>query len=977
MKRWMKASAVIIMYFFLCLMPRGTIHAESAGETLKVLVPLMNDSGFVSYEDGEFSGYYIDYLKEIAKYTSWQYEFTAIENYEDLYNACESGEFDLMTGIVYTQEYDDLYFDYPKHTVGAKHYVLAVPKNSELIPDNEYSYLRGIRIGVAGDSGENELEERFQNFCFMYGISCVSDQIQDYAKGVNFIHLDPSSWKEKLLNGNVDGILASDAFCLSQGMYAVADFGLDQIYFVTHNGSKGILERLNDALDKISSFDPEYNDRLYEKYFADNMQYTVSFSSEEQEYLDQGHSWRVGLLKDYAPYTYLNNEGAPAGMITEVLNIISEETQGKLQFTYIFYDNAQELADSVSSGKCDINGISMYSLLLKRDSRERRSMSFYTDSYMYYKKDEVTSESDSLTVVLPEMSAELADNLLIKGNCVLNTSVQSCLGKVEDEKNSYTVLLSRVGDYYKSYNGYSGLNAYPVENGEVMLCFAYSPQMEQITIAIIDKCLVGVGEEELNNYVTKVSLFEHKDQTLWGYMQAHIEFFALLLVAILLVICTLLIIIIINVTQNSRKIHTLLYQDEITGGGSYKKFLEEAQKICRKDDRWLILYMNISSFKYINDVFGYEQGNEVLCEVNNFLGKYLEEAAYARIYADRFVARIHYRDRENARKLILEKLEEFEEICHKKYPAFNIWLKVGAYALQKEENIQKAVNFANYAVDEIQRTSKSEYVFYDETMHDRVLTQKEIERDMREAMENQEFEAFYQPKYNVDTKQLIGAEALVRWRHPVKGLLSPGIFIPIFEKNHYIIQVDFYIFECVCQFLQKLMQEEKELFPISSNFSRLHLSQSNFVERLVKLADKYQVPTNYLEIEITETVATEDFDLLITTVKQLKDNGFMVSIDDFGSGYTSIQLLYKLPIDVLKFDKTFVDNENASELETELVDSIITVSNKNGIQIICEGVETLEQEEFVRKHNCIFVQGFLYSRPVPEKDFSKLLQEDR
>lgn len=976
MKRWGKAVILVVMGLCLCLVTGNSVEAEETGNRLKVLIPLMNDSGFVTCKDGVFSGYYIDYLTEIAKYTGWNYEYTPIETEEELELACEQGDFDLLAGMIYSEKYDVSYFDYPEYTVGAKKYVLAVPGDSGLIPDKEYSYLKGIRIGIAESDDSLELEKRFRNFCFMYGISCRSDQAGKYPNGVNFIHIDSSSWRDKLRSGEIDGILSSDAFCLSQEMYAIATFGLDQIYFAVPNGSMKIIKQLNDALEKIGTFDPEYSERLYDNYFKENRKYKAYFNEEEKDFIEQGHVWRVCMPKGCAPYSYINDEEKPAGLIIEVLNKIEDETGGKIQFEYSFYDSMQEAANAVKGGEGDINGLSMYSLLTKRDVNECRSMSFYEDSFMYYKNNGIANEKGKLTAAVPELPVALMEKINIESGSTAGAAADLCLEQVEKGKSSYTVMLSHMGDYYKSYYGYNRLSAYAVPNGDVMFCFSYSAEMEQMAVTVINKCLAGVDGESLDNYVTEVSLFEHKQETMKDYIKEHLAFFAMLLVGILFVICALLFIIILSVTHNSGEVYKLLYMDDITGGISFKKFMKEAEKPGKMNENSLVLYINISGFKYINDMYGYGRGNEVLCEVKNFLDTCLPGCIFARVYADRFVALVPYTSLDEVNNIIQERLDEFEQICRLKFPSFNIWIKAGAYVLQEKDNLQKAVNLANYAVDEIQKTSKNEFVFYDDVMYNRVLIQKEIEKDMRGAMENGEFETFYQPKYNIETRQLIGAEALVRWRHPQKGLLSPDTFIPVFEQNSYIIQLDYYIFECVCRFIRGRMEDGKMLFPISSNFSRLHLNESHFTEHLTRIANRYEVPHEYLELEITETVATEDFERFIAVVKQLKTNGFHVSIDDFGSGHSAIQLLYKLPIDVLKFDKTFVDNEDVNALEAELVDSIISVSLKNGIQIICEGVETPEQEEFVRKHNCIFVQGFLYSRPVTENEFRKLLAEE-
>ncbi len=230
---------------------------------------------------------------------------------------------------------------------------------------------------------------------------------------------------------------------------------------------------------------------------------------------------------------------------------------------------------------------------------------------------------------------------------------------------------------------------------------------------------------------------------------------------------------------------------------------------------------------------------------------------------------------------------------------------------------------------------------------------------------------YYQTKIDIDTKKIVGAEALVRWNHRERGLLSPSEFVPIFEKNGFIMEIDFYVYESTCKYLKKIMDNNEKLIPISCNFSRRHLSNPTFVESLNEILNKYGIPAELIEIELTETMATENFDKFTEVVNKLKVSGYKISIDDFGSGYSSVQLLYDLPIDVLKLDKSFIQKMNENTMEDEIITSVIDICHKHDIKIICEGVETLEQEEYVRNHHCKLVQGYLYSKPIDESSFDK------
>lgn len=443
-----------------------------------------------------------------------------------------------------------------------------------------------------------------------------------------------------------------------------------------------------------------------------------------------------------------------------------------------------------------------------------------------------------------------------------------------------------------------------------------------------------------------------------------------------LVIIILLVIIIAMMAKSSGKKYKYLYVDEITGHMNYRKFLQRADAILMKsNEQMALLYLDISSFKYINNVFGYDVGNKLLMEANDYLDKNIKDCIFSRVYADHFVILTKCETKDSLKESVLYNFEKFEAMAKEKFLDFNVFFKVGIYIINDERNITKAVNFANYAVDRLQGNSKSMYCFYSDEMYKQILKQQEIERDMHYAMENGEFEAYYQPKVNIIDKSIVGAEALVRWNHHEKGILSPGEFIPIFEKNRFIIEVDFFVFECVCRFLKERIEAGKRLFPISCNFSRLHLSESDFIDRLMDIVDKYDVPTEVIEIEITETVATEDFGAFEVVVNELKEKGFLISIDDFGSGHSCIQLLYRLPIDVLKFDKDYIQNRNKNAIETELITSIVDICGKNNIKIICEGVEYKEQEEYIKENHCYYAQGFLYARPMPLENFIKFADE--
>lgn len=235
-------------------------------------------------------------------------------------------------------------------------------------------------------------------------------------------------------------------------------------------------------------------------------------------------------------------------------------------------------------------------------------------------------------------------------------------------------------------------------------------------------------------------------------------------------------------------------------------------------------------------------------------------------------------------------------------------------------------------------------------------------------MENNEFVVYFQPKVELKTNKIAGAEALVRWQDPKKGLIPPDEFIPIFEKNGFITKLDIYVFEEVCKTIRKWLNEGINPIPVSVNLSRMHLQNPNFLKKYKEIQEKYEVPADLLEIELTETLVFENFEQLKKVIDDIHQMGFSCSIDDFGSGYSSLNLLKEIPVDILKLDRIFFSKKN-DKRGNSVIESIISLAKKLNMTTISEGVETISQVEFLRKADCDLVQGYVYSKPLAKDDF--------
>lgn len=418
--------------------------------------------------------------------------------------------------------------------------------------------------------------------------------------------------------------------------------------------------------------------------------------------------------------------------------------------------------------------------------------------------------------------------------------------------------------------------------------------------------------------------------------------------------------------------------DPLTGSYNLITFTNMASTIIKNhpENQYIIMYSDIDKFKLVNENYGYSEGDRILISFANAMNELLyEEETFGRVNADKFIALMRYNnpyDFLHRIKLLNKKMNSINKTDNDHY---RLSVIMGLYLVSDCSNMSLNIDRANLARKSIIGRHKSKYAFFNEAMKSNLLRQHDIEDLMEDALQNKEFEVYYQPKVYLDTNEICSAEALVRWNRPDKGLLPPSEFIPIFEENHFILKLDFYVFNHVCAHIRKLLDQDKKVYPISVNFSRVHLTTRDFITNLLAVIKKYQIPTNLLELELTETALSNDNSYMITILNKLHQLGFRLSMDDFGSGLSSLNLLRQLPFDILKLDKDFLQQGNVTNRERIVIKNIVKMAKELQMDIVSEGVETEEQAAFLRSIECNMAQGYLFDRPMPEIEFEKKYYE--
>ncbi|MBQ8279161.1 MAG: EAL domain-containing protein [Roseburia sp.] len=391
------------------------------------------------------------------------------------------------------------------------------------------------------------------------------------------------------------------------------------------------------------------------------------------------------------------------------------------------------------------------------------------------------------------------------------------------------------------------------------------------------------------------------------------------------------------------------------------------------EKKFALIRMDIEKFRLINAFFGRAEGNKLL----KYMAEYLREMDYAEkpirfghMSADVFGICFAYEKIDEILTFMQETNKRMAE-----YPLdFDVTVVYGIYLVEDiSYNVSEMYEFANQAA----KTCKEEfnlqnYAFYDSKMSDDIIKEQRIVNNMRGALAGEEFVIYLQPKYELQTNTLAGAEVLVRWIDPKRGMISPGDFIPVFERNGFIMKLDLYIWEKSCQLIRKWIDEGRTPLPISVNISRVSLYNPRLVEVLCNLVDKYDIPPELFQLELTESAYTTNQNSIRNMMTTLQEKGFVVMMDDFGSGYSSLNILKDIKVDVLKIDMRFLgDTENETRSENILA-AVVRMAKWLNLPVIAEGVERKEQVLFLKSIGCEYVQGYYFARPMPVADYEEL-----
>ncbi|MBD5129991.1 MAG: EAL domain-containing protein [Ruminococcaceae bacterium] len=953
-------ALVMALFVFLTSFPLS-LTASAYSRAASYVVGANAKFGVTKTNSGT-SGLACDYLEQISKYTSDRFTYKD-GTPEELFEMLREGTIDVIPCV--SAEELELYGGDGLAAAGfsmiTKFNALYVYRNGSKknVSFGDASEISRMRIGyLPEDEGDF-----FRNGKFV----CSDLEDAEYIK-----YNTEAMMKADFTSGKLDAV-AKNCFRPWDNETIVYQFGTSSCFFVTRADETGLSADITAGMSELFLSYPSFPGDTYQKNISNYGSQSYAYSETERAYLASHEEIVMGynLGSDItAAYDYSSEK--LTGISGSIMEQITANTG--LMIKMIPYSSLSECMEAMASEEIDviyggipIEGVEGYSGYFVSAPVTRSPM------VLAGKAD--TEMTDAATIAAANSSSELVKYLeRFRPQASItrySTNTIAC-DMVMSGHESFVCMDCKDALYLRSTQHEDMVihEILPIFRSE---CFAISWRSSALR-SILEKSIAQINGNEaiadIHNLIySQTSVPQESSAYIW------------LILAGFAVLSGLLALFIVLTTIKSRRLAEI---DTLTGGRTKRRYFIDSEKVLRKSspDNWAVIVFDIDKFKFINDRLGYEEGNRMLERLYKTVSDHLENyEVYARISDDNFACTV-----KNGSDIELENrlnniFAEFER-RNSLFVSYPVLFSAGVCRLGQctdkygMVDFNAAIDRCNIAKKTIKGRHSNAIAFYDGKIRDNALREKDFENVMPIALKEREFMCYIQPKYGTNSRHIEGGEALIRWNSKEFGFVFPDQFIPISEKNGFVVELDFFILEEVCKAMRRWLDKGLTPVVISVNQSRLHLNNDDYIWRLREIVDKYAIPYEYIELELTESVFTDNADLMLKTMQKLHEIGFKLSIDDFGSGYSSLNMLKDIPADVVKIDREFFNGTVNSQKGRAVISTVVDLAKNLDMQVISEGVETVEQVDFLQDIECHMVQGYYFAKPMPIKEFEELWEKD-
>ncbi len=914
-------------------------------------------------EFGRRSGYGYEYQKRVSIYTGWEYEYVD-GSWPELLEKLQKGEIDLLSDVSYTEERAETILYSSESMGGEGYHIFISPGNKDIKPD-DFSTLNGKKVVVNKSSIQ---EQMFIEWAEEHDVEPViietTEKTPEILKG--------------LANGEYDALVTLDTYGNSADVVPVCKVGYADSYFGVSKKRPDLKKDLDIAMSRIIEDNRDYNQQLADKF---NKASAVNsfLTADEKEWLVKHGEIRVGYMQDFLPFCdYNKDKDQLEGALDDYLNFAATcEKNAVITFKTKPYETNVKALEALENGEIDCVfpiGISAY------DGEKYNAI--ITDpvvkSEMYVAVRSATHQGifrdKEMTVAIlrenPNSLSFLMDYFPNWEPTYYDTR-NELLTAVADGSaeaglvNNYRI--SRISEEMVKHK----LTALPT--GEAMdISFAVR-KGDDCLYSILNKINRLIPETTLNASLTNHGFHDEKVTMAQFIRDNLITFIAV--IALIMVLILLLVLRNIRANQKvqeGKRIISEAETDPLTGLYNWNFFLVYAGKILSEhpEEHMDAVVINIDSFHAINAMYGREFGDRVIKTLGDEIKTFLESThgIASRFDADRFD--IYCSQRTDWP----DQLRKFQKGINATFSQSNIRLRMGVKPWQEGQEPIQQFDQARTACNKVRRSDViTRVLIYDAAMGAQEDREQKLMSDLSRAIDQEEFQVYYQPKYDIkkETPELSSAEALIRWNHPELGLIPPDDFIPLFERSGQIGELDKYVWAEAARQIADWRDRLGVTVPVSVNLSRLDVFDQNLSSILNGLVARNKLENGELMLEVTESAYTEDAEKLIQVIGDLRQKGFKIEMDDFGSGYSSLNMLSTMPVDVIKMDIAFIRNIEYDERDLHLVWLIMDIARYLKVPVVAEGVENGNQLKLLKEAGCDLVQGFYFSRPLPAAEFEK------
>ena len=966
-KSFIHAGRLACMMLCLLLLIAALPAASPAETGEKIIRVGWYDSAFNTMDAFDRrSGYAYEYQMKIAAYTGWHYEYVE-GSWSDLLQMLIDGDIDLMSDVSYTPERAELML-FPSLPMGAEEYYLFVSRHNTAITSTDFSTLNGKKVGV--NKGSVQLDF-YRDWAEAHHVD---------SRIIEVTGSEDESLK-MLEKGELDAYVTVDSF--TAGVLAeperptpVCRIGASDYFFAVTKERTDLLTDLENALARIQEENRYYSQELFDKHLITRGA-NAFLTPAESEWLARHGKIRVGYQDNYLAFCATDPD---TGELTGALRDYLDDAADCIMNTHIDFEakafpTAAAAMEALNSGEIDC----MFPANLSIGDGEKTGLFMTpplmeTDMLAVVRQDDRQLFGNREFVIVavnegnPNYDSTLMDDFPTWRKVYYPTTAD-CLQAVS-RGVADCVLISSFR-YNNIARQCERLRLTTVATGkELAYCFAVAeghPELYSTLSKIADLVPKSSVSTALSHYIT-----EDAKTTLGDFLSERAGIIIPVIAVLLLVILLLM----LRSMQAGRRADALIRAtetDALTGLYNRDYFLEYAGQMRREhpEKHMDAVVLNIDRFHAVNAMNGRDFGDRILRALGSEIRSAAEEAGgiAGRFEADRFD--LYYPHCDNYQPLY----DRFQGRLDETAPSAGIRLRMGVMPWQEWLEAVPMFDRARTACSMARDSYKEHLIIYDSGMQEREDYEQRLLNDLHRALNSYEFEVHYQPQFNIqmDPPQLVSAEALVRWNHPELGLIPPNDFVPLFERSGKIGEVDRYVWSEAARQVARWRDLYGITIPVSVNLSRMDVFDPALESALDKLLAYNNLGQGAIKLEVTESAYTGNADQVVKVVESLRRKGYVVEMDDFGSGYSSLNMLSAMPVDVLKMDRAFIQRIGEDEKDAHLVALILGIARSLKVPVVAEGVETEEQLRLLKKLGCQLVQGFYFSKPLPASEFEKLV----